>query len=119
MKQQTIEPALVIIWLSDVCAEEIEARRGDPLLKLLKELGGFPVVEGDNWNEEGFDWMKTITDLRKLNNDILVTIWVGPDIKNSDDNIVQVGYIITLVGSVSQFVSMRLIVNEEVSSILH
>ena len=70
--------------------DEIEARQGEPLLKLLKELGGFPVVEGDNWNEADFDWMKTITDLRKLNNDILITIWVGPDIKNSDDNIVQV-----------------------------
>ena len=34
--------------------------------------------------------METITKLRELNNDILVTIWVGPDIKSSDENIVQV-----------------------------
>ena len=38
--------------------------------------------------------METITNLRELNNDILVTIWVGPDIKSSDENIVQVSSII-------------------------
>ena len=37
--------------------------------------------------------METITQLRELNNDILVTIWVGPDIKSSDENIVQVSVI--------------------------
>ena len=42
-------------------------------------------------DEEGFDWQRTITRLREFNNDILVALWVGPDGKDSDDYIVQVG----------------------------
>ena len=34
-------------------------------------------------------WIDTVTLLRKFNNDILVSVWVGPDGKNSDDFIVQ------------------------------
>ena len=36
-----------------------------------------------------FSWIDTVTLLRKFNNDILVSVWVGPDGKNSDDFIVQ------------------------------
>ena len=33
---------------------------------------------------------KTIIRLRQYNNDILVALWVGPDIQDSDEHIVQV-----------------------------
>ena len=29
----------------------------DPLRDLLKEFGGWPVVEGAEWNEDAFDWL--------------------------------------------------------------
>ena len=68
----------------------IETRKEIPLLNLLSKLGGWPVLMGDDWIEEVFDWQDTIAKLRQFNNDILVGVWVGPDGKDSDDYIVQV-----------------------------
>ena len=73
---------------------------------------------GFKWNASTFDWQvftfcyrdtylslfsrydilstflyylqKTIIRLRQYNNDILVALWVGPDIQDSDEHIVQV-----------------------------
>ena len=70
--------------------ETIENRKEAPLLRLLKDLGGWPVVMGDDWIPESFDWQSTVAKLRQYNNDILVAVWVGPDGKDSDDYIVQV-----------------------------
>lgn len=68
----------------------IENRKESPLLALLNGLGGWPVVQGDQWIPQAFDWQDTIAQLRLYNNDILVAIWVGPDGKDSDAYIVQV-----------------------------
>ncbi len=48
------------------------------------------MIQGDAWDENAFDWQKTIAELRQYNNDILVAVWVGPDGKDSDQYIVQV-----------------------------
>ena len=71
-------------------SEVIESRRETPLVDLLRSYGGWPVLEGEEWNATDFDWISTITRLRTFNNDILVAIWVGPDGKDSDDFILQV-----------------------------
>ena len=76
----------MIIFFSDI----IESRKEGPLLRLLTTLGGWPVIMGDDWIPEAFDWQETIAKLRQFNNDILVAIWVGPDGKDSEKNIVQV-----------------------------
>ena len=63
--------------LTDLCTEIIENRREAPLLNLLgqvssavlglgsstslsffRSLGGWPVLEGDNWSGENFDWVE-------------------------------------------------------------
>ena len=80
-------------YLLTYCAiflDVIESRKEIPLLNLLKKLGGWPVLMGEEWIEEVFDWQDTIAKLRQYNNDILVFVWVGPDGKDSDDYIVQV-----------------------------
>ncbi|XP_053671017.1 neprilysin-4 [Anopheles nili] len=67
----------------------IERRGLEPLLALLRNLGGWPVLERAGWDERGFDWLHLTAALRRYNNDVLIVEWVGPDIKNSDENIVQ------------------------------
>ena len=36
----------------------IENRREEPLLELLRNLGGWPVLMGDKWTGEKFDWVE-------------------------------------------------------------
>lgn len=60
-----------------------------PLIQLLDELGGWPILRPD-WNSNKFDWLLLTAQLRLYNNDILISEWVGPDIKNSDKYVIQV-----------------------------
>ena len=36
--------------------ELIESLGLEPLKQILKGLGGWPVLEGDSWSDEGFKW---------------------------------------------------------------
>ncbi|KAM3959234.1 LOW QUALITY PROTEIN: neprilysin-4-like [Aphomia sociella] len=68
---------------------EILQKRGHkPLLDLLDLLGGWPILNPD-WNDTNFDWLELMAKLRLYNNDILISEWVGPDIKNSDEFVIQ------------------------------
>ncbi|KAL7648768.1 UNVERIFIED_CONTAM: hypothetical protein RMT77_000675 [Armadillidium vulgare] len=69
--------------------EKIESLGVTPLKTLLSQLGGWPVLEGEAWNEEGFDWVELMAKLRKYNNDILLSEWVGADVTNSSNHIIQ------------------------------
>lgn len=60
-----------------------------PLLEILDEFGGWPILH-PNWNGNNFNWLQLAAQLRLFNNDILISCWVGPDIKNSDQYIIQV-----------------------------
>ncbi|KAH8409834.1 hypothetical protein KR222_009267, partial [Zaprionus bogoriensis] len=65
------------------------ARRGlEPLQQLIRQLGGWPVLERD-WRSAQFNWQHLAATLRRYNNDILIVQWVGADIKNSEENIIQ------------------------------
>ncbi|XP_065371462.1 neprilysin-4 [Calliphora vicina] len=66
----------------------LEKRGIQPLLHLVENLGGWPVLD-PKWNAQNFDWLNLTAHLRRYNNDILIVQWVGPDIKNSDENIIQ------------------------------
>ncbi|XP_017048860.1 neprilysin-4 [Drosophila ficusphila] len=68
---------------------QVLAKRGlEPLHKLIRELGGWPVLE-PQWSDSHFNWQVLAATLRRYNNDILIVQWVGADIKNSEENIVQ------------------------------
>lgn len=66
----------------------IEKRGIEPLLELLKSLGGWPLLDR-NWDEKNFDWLELVANLRKYNNDILIVEYVSADIQNSNQNIIQ------------------------------
>lgn len=68
--------------------EILHARGHQPLLDLLDILGGWPILKL-KWNAKNFDWLELMAKLRLYNNDILISEWVGPDIKNSDEFVIQ------------------------------
>ncbi|KAK2179422.1 hypothetical protein NP493_491g01000 [Ridgeia piscesae] len=67
----------------------IESRGEQPLLDLLHQLGGWPVLDGASWNESRFSWVQLMADLRLLNNRVLLNQWISPDDKNSSVNVLQ------------------------------
>lgn len=67
----------------------IKERGALPLLDILDLLGGWPAIT-PNWKEDDFDFVTLMGELRLYNNDILISEWIGPDIKNSDLYIIQV-----------------------------
>ncbi|XP_060648179.1 neprilysin-4 isoform X1 [Drosophila nasuta] len=68
---------------------ELLTRRGlEPLQTLIRQLGGWPVLDPE-WRSTHFNWQQLAATLRRYNNDILIVQWVGADIKNSEENIIQ------------------------------
>ncbi|XP_075973794.1 neprilysin-4-like isoform X2 [Anticarsia gemmatalis] len=84
------DAALKARYLFKSCMNyEILQKRGhQPLVDLLELLGGWPILN-PKWKKDGFDWLELMAKLRLYNNDILISEWVGPDIKNSDEFVIQ------------------------------
>ncbi|XP_054269919.1 neprilysin-4-like isoform X2 [Macrosteles quadrilineatus] len=76
------------LYRSCMNEEMLEHRREKPLMELLDSLGGWPIIS-PCWNQSNFDWLELMARLRLYNNDILISEWVGPDIKNSDEYVIQ------------------------------
>lgn len=77
------------LYKSCMNADILEQRKLEPLYHLLNTLGGWPVLDGDKWDASKFDWLELAAKLRRFNNDVLINQWVGPDIKNSNQNVIQ------------------------------
>ncbi|GAU91875.1 hypothetical protein RvY_04050 [Ramazzottius varieornatus] len=77
------------LYESCVNEEIIERRGAEPLLKFLQELGGWPVIDS-TWNASHFSFEETVATLRNMHNDILISLWIGPDGKNSSWNVLQI-----------------------------
>lgn len=56
-----------------------------PLLDILKKLGGWPVLEGDNWKDGDFNWKESVYRFRDMGYsvDYFLDFSVGVDLKNS------------------------------------
>ncbi|KAL3861161.1 hypothetical protein ACJMK2_007226, partial [Sinanodonta woodiana] len=77
------------LYVSCVNETLIEQRGLEPVITLLDELGGWPVVGNGAWKEEEFDLIDLLVKLRLYNNKLLIDQWVGADDKNSDVNVIQ------------------------------
>lgn len=64
-----------------------------PLIDIHKSLGGWPVVEGENWDESQWSWTKSVKDFRArgYSADYILDFSVGTDLKNSTRRIIDVG----------------------------
>lgn len=60
---------------------------------ILRELGGWPVLEGGDWNAGEFDWRRSVYKFRKVGYsvDYFIDFSVGIDLKNSTRRIIDVG----------------------------
>lgn len=60
--------------------------------EILKELGGWPVLEGPSWSDGEFDWRQSVYKFRKVGYsvDYFMDFSVGVDVKNSTRRIIDV-----------------------------
>lgn len=67
-------------------------------LNIFERFGGWPVLKGDQWNEESWSWQNAIVDCRKngYSNDYILGFFVEADFKNSSKSIVYVRFFFTL-----------------------
>lgn len=70
----------------------IEKAGFEPLHKILRQLGTWPVLEGDNWKEDQFSWVDSVYRFRKLGYsvDYFIDFSIGVDLKNSTKRIIDV-----------------------------
>lgn len=72
--------------------DKLEELGVQPLLKLLKTLGGWPVLEENNWDGGNFTWWKWYISSNKLGLklDSILTFSYGMDIENASINVLQI-----------------------------
>lgn len=87
--QENAEQKAKFLYQSCMNSEILERRKLEPLYSLLEQLGGWPVLDGDKWDASKFNWILLSAKLRLYNNDVFLMQWVGPDIKNSELNVIQ------------------------------
>jgi len=73
------------VFQSCMDKETIEANGLEPLKLILKKMGGWPLLEGPAWNEEGYKWYEMTYKFREngYSVDYLVDFSVTTDLKNS------------------------------------
>lgn len=87
---------------------------------IIKNFGGWPVLEGENWQEGDFDWRQAVYKYRKAGYsvDYLIDFSVGIDLKNSSKRIIDVSVSITTKhrGFKSRYIATALIIAESFRS---
>lgn len=70
----------------------IEQQGLNPLLNILQKLGGWPVLEGDQWNENDFNWKESVYKFREMGYsvDYFIDFSIGVDLKNSTKRTIDV-----------------------------
>jgi len=80
------------LYKSCMNTDYIEERGLEPLKEILTQMGGWPVVDGDAWDESKFEWNKNLYTNRKLGYsiDYLFDFSVTTNIKNSTWRIIDI-----------------------------
>lgn len=82
----------MIIKIQNISVARIENEGTKPLFEILKKVGGWPVLDGDKWDESTFSWDNMTYQIRDQN--FLITFPVIPtvhvDSKNTSKHIIKV-----------------------------
>lgn len=92
------KPFVLAKRLNQACLnrEVIEERGIKPLSDMLESFGGWPVVKGDLWSEDSFDWVETIKKFRLygLETGIIFSFSVTTDLRNSSARVCDVNMLL-------------------------
>ncbi|XP_015110120.1 neprilysin-2 [Diachasma alloeum] len=68
----------------------IKAQSRKLLLSILQKLGGWPVLEGDQWNEETFKWIQSLNKFSDLGDlmKYFLQITINTDYKNTTKQVI-------------------------------
>lgn len=88
--------------LYNACMNEsqIEEHGLEPLLSITDKMGGWPVVKGDQWNENAdWNWIETIKHFNSIgySADYIFGFTIATDLKNTTARTLYVSYILFLV----------------------
>lgn len=74
--------------------EKIEKQGLRSIKKILKKLGGWPVLEGDNWNDSKFTWKDSVYKFRKMGFSVnyFIDFSIRTDWKNTSARAIYVSY---------------------------
>jgi len=72
--------------------DKIEEIGLQPLKDMLKDMGGWPVLEGGAWEEEKFNWLETVYTFRShgYSTDYLIDFSIVTDSKNSSWRVIDI-----------------------------
>lgn len=73
-----------------------------PLLDILEKYGGWPAVNGDQWNADNWDWFETNKQIFNdgLPDDLILECRIRTDFTNSSKRIIQVKFKIIIFETV-------------------
>lgn len=68
----------------------IEERGTVPLISMLRHLGGWPLLDGDRWDENSFHWINSVYKFRAAGYsvDYFIDFSIGVDVKNSTNRVI-------------------------------
>lgn len=94
IQQYELKPFKMVKKLYQMCMNttNIENTGLKTIKHFLQELGGWPVLQGNSWNERDFDWKKTTYQLRHLgfSDDHFISFAIDLDDKNSTKRVLKV-----------------------------
>lgn len=64
----------------------------NPLLEILEKIGGWPVVKGDKWDADHWDWLQAHREMNEfgMNSDVIVEFSIKPHFQNSSKRVIHV-----------------------------
>ncbi|KAK0095919.1 hypothetical protein PV326_007046 [Microctonus aethiopoides] len=80
-----------IFYKSCMDTAMIEQRGLEPFKKILKYLGGWPVIEDENWNETDFTWIESVYKCHEIgySDSYFLNFGITPDVKNTTKLVIE------------------------------